>query len=218
MEITETYSHKNGESYIKKNYLGELDEIYDSVKNINLIEALSKISYEASKEDLIFSPANLNQQLKTYLSPLGWTEPNKNSRRVLKEPRLYWHKDKFIKKNDITGKVSAEFREMDGIKNKVGLEIQFGKYPFMGYDIFSKMPIFHNAGVINCGIELVVTHSMTKNMSTGVSSFNQIKMDMIGRGAADIDLPTLIVGFECSKDEWEEVRRLRINFSCAINK
>ena len=81
------------------------------------------------------------------------------------------------------------FREMDGIKNKVGLEIQFGKYAFMAYDIFSKMPIFHKRGLIDCGIELVLSHNMIKDFSTGVGSFNQIVvLDMKERGVADLDI------------------------------
>ena len=103
----------------------------------------------------------------------------------------------------------AEFREMDGIKNRVGLEVQFGKYAFMGYDIFSKMPIFAKRGLIDCGIELVVMPSIIKNMSTGVSSFAQIVMDMKARGVADIDIPTLVLGFECTPSEWVEVERIR---------
>ena len=54
MEITDYYSHKDGKTFIKKNHPKELQDIYNSVQNINLKESLSKISYEVSKEDLIF--------------------------------------------------------------------------------------------------------------------------------------------------------------------
>lgn len=218
MEITEKYSHKNGEDFIKENHPNELEDIYSAVNNIDLKESISKISYEKTKEPLLFSPTNLNDQLKKFLFLRGWTKENKYSKKGFTEPRLYWHENKFVQKETTKEKVGNEFREMDGIKNKVGLEIQFGKYSFMGYDIFSKMPIFSNAGLINCGIELVVMPSMVKNMSTGVSSFNQITQDMIGRGEADIDLPTLILGFECNKDEWKEVTKIREDFSKAIDQ
>jgi len=101
---------------------------------------------------------------------------------------------------------------MDGIKNRVGLEIQFGKYAFMGYDIFSKMVIFSNRDLIDCGIELVVMASMLRSMSTGVSSFNQIVMDMEARGEADIDIPTLVVGMEPTDEELREVQDKRRRF------
>ena len=85
--------------------------------------------------------------------------------------------------------------EIDFYKDRIGIEIQFGKYAFMGYDIFSKMPIFYNKGLIKCGIELVLSNTMLKDMSTGVSSFNQIVMDIKARGESDLDIPVLILGF-----------------------
>ncbi len=64
----------------------------------------------------------------------------------------------------------------------------------MGYDIFSKMPNFAKRGLIECGIEVVVTKEMIPDMSTGVSAFDQIVADMKERGVADLDLPALYGG------------------------
>ena len=198
MLIREIYSHKGGESFISSNHPSELQEVFDAVASIDAISALSKKSAEKTKPPLLFSPEALNFYLKHYLCDLGWTETAPNSKKGFKEPRIYLG--------------DREFREMDGIKNKVGLEIQFGKYAFMGYDIFSKMPIFSKRGIIECGIELVAMPSIVKNMSTGVSSFNQIVMDMKERGVADIDLPTIIVGIDCDDDEWLKVEEKRSSF------
>ena len=52
----------------------------------------------------------------------------------------------------------------------------------MGYDILSKMVLFKNHNRIDCGIEVVVVSSMIKEMSTGVSSFDQIVLDLKERG------------------------------------
>ncbi len=199
MKITGVYSHKSGLEYIEKNHPDELKEIYMAIGSLDIDSALSKKSAEKSKPPLIFSPVDMNNQIKYYCSNRGWTELAPETKKGFREPRVYLEEGR-------------EFREMDGIKNKVGLEIQFGKYAFMGYDIFSKMPIFHNRGLIDCGIELVVMHSMIPNMSTGVSSFNQITMDMRARGEADIDLPTLILGFEPTPDEWAFVEDKRKRF------
>ena len=54
---------------------------------------------------------------------------------------------------------------------------------------------------------------MIKHMSTGVSSFRQIKLDIEARGEADLDIPTLILGFECSDEDWKTVQNIRKNFS-----
>jgi hypothetical protein len=195
MLIREIYSHKNGEDFIQKNHANELQEIVDAIDNIDAVKSLCKKSEEKTKKDLLFSPVVLNEQLKNYLCNLGWTEKDTESGKGFKEPKIYLGE--------------REFREMDGIKNKVGLEIQFGKYAFMGYDIFSKMPIFAKRGLIDCGIELVAMPSIVRNMSTGVSSFNQIVMDMKERGVADLDLPTIIIGIDCNENEWKMVEDKR---------
>lgn len=190
MLIKDVYSHKGGLEFIKKNYPKELKDIYDAVEKIDINKALSKRTHEKTKNSLLFSPIDMNDQLKKYLLKKKW-------------------KPKAIKFDDVPN----AFREIDGLKNKVALEIQFGKYAFMAYDIFSKMPIFKKRGLIDCGIELVLSQSMIKHMSTGVSSFRQIKLDLEARGEADLDIPTLILGFECSDEDWKTVENIRKNFN-----
>lgn len=203
MIIKDVYSHNDGEKYINDNHKSEYDEIVLAVNSIDISKVLSKVTYEKTKEPLLFSPIELNNQLKHYLSNLNWTEKN-DSKKGFVEPRISFDGEK-------------GFREMDGIKNKVGLEIQFGKYAFMAYDIFSKMPIFHKRGLIDCGIELVLSHNMIKDFSTGVGSFNQIVLDMKERGVADLDLPTLVIGIECNEDDWSLVKDLRKKFKSNKN-
>jgi hypothetical protein len=83
---------------------------------------------------------------------------------------------------------------MDFLKNKVGVEIQFGKYSFMVYNVCAKMTIFSNLGFIDVGIEVVPVKELALKMSTGVSYFEQFTWDLDQRGVADIDIPVLIMG------------------------
>lgn len=198
MRIAELYCHKDGEKVLCTEHPQELKEIYDAVEQLDAEDILRKTSSERTKQPLLFSPVSMNESIKQYLCPLGWTEHAPGTTKGFKEPRVKLG--------------PREFREMDGIKNRVGLEIQFGKYAFMGYDIFSKMPIFAAHGLIHCGVELVVMPSMIRDMSTGVSSFAQITMDMKARGVADLDLPTIVLGIEPTAEEWERVNRKRLRF------
>jgi len=86
------------------------------------------------------------------------------------------------------------FREMDFVKSRVGVEVQFGKYAFMVYNVCAKMTIFHKLGVIDAGIEIVPIKSFAEEMSTGVSYFEQFVWDLEHRGVADIDIPVLVLG------------------------
>lgn len=85
---------------------------------------------------------------------------------------------------------------MDFIKRKLGIEVQFGKYAFMVYNVSAKMTIFHRLGYIDTGIEIVPIKRFADQMSTGVSYFEQFVWDLDQRGPSDIDIPVLILGID----------------------
>lgn len=86
------------------------------------------------------------------------------------------------------------FREIDFIKNHLGVEVQFGKYAFMVYNVCAKMTIFHKLDLIDEGVEFVPLKVFADEMSTGGSYFEQFVWDLEHRGVADIDIPVLILG------------------------
>lgn len=47
------------------------------------------------------------------------------------------------------------YREMDFVQKQLGVEVQFGKYAFMVYNVCAKMTIFHKLGHISAGVEIV---------------------------------------------------------------
>ena len=197
MKIINTYSFKGGEDFIKKNHQAELDEVFESIKGLDATLCLTKESKEKTKKgQLLFSPVDMNVYLKTVLHGKGWTEKAKDGK-----------KKKFAEPRHAFGK--GRFREMDGIKNKVGLEVQFGKYAFMGYDIFSKMIIFKNLKYIECGVEIVPSSELVKQMSTGVSSFEQLLVDFEHRGESNIDIPVFVISIGLTDEEKVKSQTLR---------
>jgi len=90
---------------------------------------------------------------------------------------------------------------MDFVKEKLGVEVQFGKYSFMVYNVCAKMTIFRNLKIIDTGVEIVPVKAFTRKdgrraMSTGVSYFEQFCWDLEHRGVSDIDIPVLILGVQ----------------------
>jgi hypothetical protein len=88
---------------------------------------------------------------------------------------------------------------MDFVKERLGVEVQFGKYAFMVYNVCAKMTIFNKLGFINSGVEIVPIKEFAEEMSTGVSYFEQFVWDLEQRGVSDIDIPVLIFGITDSK-------------------
>ena len=55
--------------------------------------------------------------------------------------------------------------------------VQFGKYPFMFYDL-AKFQYFFNKNKANVGVEIVPCRKLQKEMSTGVSYGEQLVYDI----------------------------------------
>lgn len=208
MKIAKKYSHKNAEELIRHQEPGLLLEIEESIESIRAVSCLTKIPREKSKIrkwGLVYSPRTVNAYFRhKLLEPNGWLEWDEKKKRYI-EPTLRFG-------SDDTARGSDRYRSLDGLKNRVGLEIQFGKYAFMGYDIFSKMIIFRNHDRLDYGIEIVFTQEMINCMSTGVSAFEHIMIDFKHRGEADIDVPVLVIGIHATQDEWHEVYDLQTLF------
>lgn len=189
MKVVNIYSFKGGEKFLKAHHPKELNEVFETIAALDATLCLTKESKEKTKKGkLLFSPVDMNNYLKLFFHQKGWTEKSQDGK-----------KKKFVEPRHAFGK--GRFREMDGLKNKVGLEVQFGKYAFMGYDIFSKMVIFNKLGYIECGVEIVPSSELVKQMSTGVSSFDQLMVDFENRGESNIDIPVLVVSLGLTDEE-----------------
>lgn len=181
MEILEFYSFNGGLNAIKRKHTAELREVVNAIRSVNASKMKTKISKEKTMKGVrLFSPIALNKAiLDNYLYKRGWEKPK------------------------IELDESHSFIEADGVKNDVGLEIQFGKYAFLGWDIFGKMPIFAKNKDYKVGIEVVASKTLQGEMSTGVGSFTHIVNILKRRGVSNVDIPILILGMGEEKDRDE---------------
>jgi len=186
MIIAGIYSFNGGRETIDSRFPNELAEVMQVVDQVDSELCQTKISHEKTRQgNLLYSPSQLNSAFKEEFTKLGW-----NRQRISCDyPTQYYvsgYTPSKTKKN--------AFREMDFLKNTVGVEVQFGKYAFMVYNVCAKMTIFHNQSIINVGIEIVPIKDFANQMSTGVSYFEQFVWDLEHRGVSNIDIPVLILG------------------------
>lgn len=75
MKIVNTYSFKDGEKFINSIYPKELDDVIWAIENLDATTCLTKESKEKTmKGKLLFSPRDLNDNLKMVLHKRRWTE------------------------------------------------------------------------------------------------------------------------------------------------
>ncbi|MEA3349269.1 MAG: BglII/BstYI family type II restriction endonuclease [Chloroflexota bacterium] len=187
MRIVGVYSFNQGAEILKSDYPNELDEIYEVLESVDAEIHKNKVSKEkTTKGEIFYSPRPLNKAIKKLFYQRNWESP-----RLKCDYPTKYYVDGYQPEKEIKG---TPFREMDYIKNRVGIEVQFGKYSFMVYNVAAKMTIFSNEDIIDVGVEIVPVKDMADRMSSGVSYFEQFVWDLERRGVADIDIPVLILG------------------------
>ncbi len=186
MIIAGIYSLKEGKKVLETSYQAELQEVRDIIATIDAEAYRTKISEEKTmRGQLLYNPGELNAAVDAQFKQREW----KKRRVKCTYPTNYYTED-----YTPGGVLRGAFREMDYEKNRVGVEVQFGKYAFMVYNICAKMTIFKKKDIIDVGIEIVPIKAFADQMSTGVSYFEQLAWDLETRGIADIDVPVLVVG------------------------
>src|SRR5205823_2737070 len=74
------------------------------------------------------------------------------------------------------------YNQTDFVKERVALEIQFGKYSFVAYDLFVKHLAFFVRDQIDVGIEVLGMKSLQQNMSSGPAYFEGELYNIIRNG------------------------------------
>lgn len=186
MIIAAEYSFNRGKEEIESNYPTYLDEIKEVIQHADANACKNKKSKEKTMGNkILFSPIELNSQFKKHFSPKGWSN-YKVACDYSNDHYVGGYKPKSVGR--------TPYRDMDFVKGEVGVEVQFGKYAFMVYNVCAKMTIFRQLAGIQVGVEIVPVKDLADEMSTGVSYFEQFVWDLKNRGVSNIDLPVLILG------------------------
>lgn len=188
MIIAGRYSFNGGEEALRARYPDLLDEIELIISELDSVLYKTKRSTEKTMAGrMLYSPRALNVAFKERFTQFGWA----NHKVLCDYPTIYYTEGYTPKKTTV-----GAYRDMDFVKRKLGVEVQFGKYAFMVYNVCAKMTIFRNRGIIDTGVEIVPIKQFADEMSTGVSYFEQFVWDLQERGVADIDVPVLILGID----------------------
>lgn len=189
VRIVGEYPFNNG-SVIRELYPHLVDEVEAAINSVYAEVHRTKRSKEKTMVGrMLYNPASINASLQQQLYARRW----KKHKVYCEYPTEYYIPDY----TPHSAKRSPRpYREIDFLKDNVGIEVQFGKYSFMVYNVCAKMTIFHNMGYIEHGIEVVPVKSFADEMSTGVSYFEQFVWDLSKRGVGDIDIPVLILGID----------------------
>lgn len=200
MQIIETYSHLNGLEYliVHKPYLWK--EIKSVIKSVNAEACKSKISEEKRmKGKLLYSPVAMNQAFKILLSKTKWTESRvaywvtKNERLIRKTLSMSID-DQKREINEAGETPIYSYNQTDFVKERVAIEVQFGKYSFVAYDLFVKHLAFYIGDQIDVGVEILPMKELQTQMSSGVAYYEGELYNVVRQGRGIPAVPLIIIG------------------------
>lgn len=156
------YSHLGGSEILQVRFPDINREINEVIASIRISEP-TKVSKERTNAGtLLYAPKELNAAFKKSFRDRGFQELK--DRYTITIPR--WDKE-----------IHGAFKQVDFVKDSVLIEVQFGKYAFMFYDM-AKFQYFYNESKAEVGVEIVPCHALHAQMSTGVSYGEQLIYDI----------------------------------------
>lgn len=177
-------------------------EIKDVIARVDAHACKTKVSREKTMAGkLLYSPIDMNAEFKRLLRKRHWEESRVS----------YWvtKSEKLIRKT-LTMPAREQKREIEGageipifsynqtdfVKTRVAIEVQFGKYAFVAYDLFVKHLAFFVGDQIDVGVEILPMKSLQAQMSSGVPYFEGEFYNVIRQGRGVPAVPLVLVGIE----------------------
>lgn len=200
MRIEKFHSHLNGHEWILVHQPGVWREIERVIAKVDAAKYKTKISKEKGMHGRhLFAPIELNKRFAIEFSKDGWGESRTS----------YWVTDDFelirrtllLSADDQKKEIETSghraiysYNQTDFVKNRVAVEIQFGKYSFIAYDLFVKHLAFYVGNAIDVGIEILPMKSMQQELSSGPGYYEGALYDVARQGRGVPAVPLVLVG------------------------
>jgi hypothetical protein len=167
MNIAETHSHLNGLEYLLVRKPTLWREIQRVISAVDAGVCRTKVSEEKTMPGIpLFSSGAMSAAFKRCLRMEAWEAP-------------------------ILGPGQTDF-----VKDRVAVEVQFGKYAFVAYDLFVKHLAFFIGDRIDVGVEILPMKSLQSQMSSGVAYYEGELYNVIRQGRGVPAVPLVLVGVE----------------------
>jgi len=202
MKIVEIYSHLNGLEYLLVHKPALWSEIQDVVSKVDAAMCRTKVSKEKTmKGKVLYSPIDMNASFKKLLRSEGWQESRVS----------YWvtKSEKLIRKTlalsadeqkheiETTGETPIfSYNQTDFVKDRVAVEVQFGKYAFVAYDLFVKPLAFYVRDQIDVGVEILPMKTLQSQMSSGVPYYEGEFYNVVRQGRGVPAVPLVMIGIQ----------------------
>lgn len=202
MKIANVYSHLNGLEFLQVHCPDLLDEIYAAIVNVDASKCIKESGDKTKKGKKVYDQKKMNQWFVEELKPNGWESVRTpyyvtgdlNLARSVVGIRDKEEQRQLIEQNGL--EAFSTYNQVDFVKNRVAIEVQFGKYFSVAYDLHVKHTFFYLRNDIDVGIEIIPTKALERRMDTGVPWFENEVTNVIREGRSNPSVPIVMIGIE----------------------
>ncbi len=200
MKISETYSHLNGLEFLLVHKPKLWTEIQAAIQAVDAEKCKTKISKEKNiKGKLLYSPIDMNKMFKMFLKNEKWEESRisywvTTSEKLIRKTLTMPPEEQKREIQEAGETAIYSYNQTDFVKDRVAIEVQFGKYSFVAYDLFVKHLAFYIGDYIDVGIEILPMKSLRAQMSSGGAYYEGEFYNVIRQGRGVPAVPLVLIG------------------------
>jgi hypothetical protein len=206
LKIAQVYSHLNGLEFLQVHKPGLWTEITGVIGEMDAEACRTKVPKEERRktltvDGLLYAPKVLNKRFAEALKAHDWRQEiykyfvTSDAQLVRRTLNLPYEQQKAAISE--AGHVPIQsYNQTDFVKDRVAIEVQFGKYSFVAYDLFVKHMAFYVGDKIDVGIEILPTKLMQGLMSSGVAYYEGELANVVRQGRGVPAVPLILVGIE----------------------
>ncbi len=194
------YSHLNGEEYLLVHQDGLWEEVQKVIASVDAHACKTKVSREKTMlGKRLYSPDAMNAAFKRGFEELGWQQ-RRNTFWVTENEKLLRgiyglsEQEQKVAIEAAGHKPIMSYNQTDFVKDRVAVEVQFGKYAFVAHDLFVKHLSFYVSDIIDVGIEILPMKDLEKEMSSGVPYYERDLLNVIRQGRGVPAVPLVLIG------------------------
>jgi len=201
MRLVKFYSHLNGYEQIIVHKPGMWKEIEAVIQSVDAFACKTKVCKEQGPKlgQLLYDPGALNKQFKDLLVRRSWSE-SRTSYWVTDDHELIRRTINLSESEQKLEIIKAgktpilSFNQTDFVRDRIEIEVQFGKYFSVAYDLFVKHMAFFVGDVMDVGVEIVPMKEMQREMSSGPPYYEGELYNLLRQGRSTPAVPLVIIG------------------------
>lgn len=202
MKIANMYSHLNGYEFLMVHKPTQWQEIVTTLESIDANNFTKISNARTTRGQTFYDQGQINKAIKEQLIALDWNDvriPYYVTRdidviREISSIRDRNEQKQIIEANNL--EPLSTYNQVDFVKDRIAVEVQFGKYFSVAYDLHVKHTFFFLRNDIDVGIEIIPTKNMERKMDTGVAWFENEVANVIREGRSNPTVPLVIIGIE----------------------